>query len=556
MPNADLKPLRFVILCNSVEFESWQAACLKDVISSGHAIPVGFVTRSSRADSAPESKWKKRWKNRKLAVWRLFDRFYTRRFSKAIKLENLSNLLEMVPSIDDTPIKVSKGGEALDEATLDFLRDLRPDFILRFSYGILRGDVLDIARYGVWSYHHGDPVKFRGQPPGFWEIVNESSVAGAVLQVLSNELDAGKILHHGFFQVTPQSYAKTRDTLYMGASPWVRRVCADIQLNGWPINVEGGSIETGPIYKQPTNKVMVRYFWITIKAFFRAQFTYRFHRQNWNCAVVPASASVVAGLSGQEMQREALKKAVWMKPKKGEFYADPFGLKVSGSTHIRVFFELFSWKKQKGEIASIIFDGANFGQVTPTLSASTHLSYPYTMHGNHGHLIVPEHSDAGDVSAYYLGSGGEVLNKKTLFPRQEFIDTSFVEWNGTLWAFTLIENFTRNTDLFLFSAKSLDGPWVAHPLNPIRTDIRAARPAGTPFVYEGRLYRPAQDCADHYGSAVTINEIIVLSDTDYREITVSRVEPIPGNEYQYGLHTLSEIGSFTLIDGSVKEAIF
>jgi len=45
-------------------------------------------------------------------------------------------------------------------------RDL--DFVLRFAFGIIRGPVLESARYGVWSFHHGDPEKYRGGPYCFW----------------------------------------------------------------------------------------------------------------------------------------------------------------------------------------------------------------------------------------------------------------------------------------------------------------------------------------------------------------------------------------------------
>ena len=47
---------------------------------------------------------------------------------------------------------------------------------------------------GVWSYHHGDNRVNRGGPAGFWEVFEQWDVTGSILQVLSEELDAGKTL--------------------------------------------------------------------------------------------------------------------------------------------------------------------------------------------------------------------------------------------------------------------------------------------------------------------------------------------------------------------------
>jgi methionyl-tRNA formyltransferase len=44
------------------------------------------------------------------------------------------------------------------------------DFILRFAFGIVRGAILRAPRYGVWSFHHDDEVRYRRGPPAFWEI--------------------------------------------------------------------------------------------------------------------------------------------------------------------------------------------------------------------------------------------------------------------------------------------------------------------------------------------------------------------------------------------------
>lgn len=544
-------PLRFVVLCDSTSFELWQANAMLEAMNAGLAIPVGIVFREADMVSAHEHKWQKRWRARHLALWRAFDRFYTRRFSRAARRISLAQVFAAIPACHDKPIKIGKFGEKLSENALEFIRRVEPDFILRFSYGILGGDVLDAAPFGVWSFHHGDPTFYRGQPPGFWEMFNASPITGSMLQVISDELDAGTILHQGTFKTHTSSYVKTRDTIYFGSASWVRRTCAAIRANGWPLAVPTG-VGKGPIYRQPNNKEMLHFLWRILRKFFTNQISYRFYRQNWNVGTVDAPIAAVSGLLGERSQAHALSKVHWMEPTRTGFRADPFGLEQGTDGSLRLLFETFDWRTGRGEIGTSTYSNGQFGPVKTALAASTHLSYPYVVQEADHPSFIPENSAGRDVSRFMISSEGVATAKTTIFPQSELIDTTFVDWDGITWAFATIEAETTNTNLFIYYADSMDGPWHAHPLNPVKTDVRSARPAGTPFIFEGRLYRPAQDCAKHYGSAISINEILRLSKTEFCEIMVSRVEPLPCGKYSYGLHTISKVGGRTLIDGATK----
>ena len=69
----------------------------------------------------------------------------------------------------------------------------RADVVIRFGFGFLVGDVLSAPEHGVLSFHHGDITRYRGQPMGFWEFVQDEPVAGITVQQLTEELDAGTI---------------------------------------------------------------------------------------------------------------------------------------------------------------------------------------------------------------------------------------------------------------------------------------------------------------------------------------------------------------------------
>ena len=81
-----------------------------------------------------------------------------------------------------------------DESDVDKIRDFKIDVLIRSGFGILRGSILDTAKYGIWSYHHGDSELNRGGPAAFWESMQSAPVTGSMLQILSEDLDNGEVL--------------------------------------------------------------------------------------------------------------------------------------------------------------------------------------------------------------------------------------------------------------------------------------------------------------------------------------------------------------------------
>jgi hypothetical protein len=111
-----------------------------------------------------------------------------------------------------------------------------------------------------------------------------------------------------------------------------------------------------------------------------------------------------------------------------------------------------------------------------------------------------------------------------------------------------------NRSLFLWHAPDPLGPWEPHARNPVKIDVRSARPAGTPFRVSGELFRPAQDCSRGYGSRVAIQRVLKLDPESFAEETVSMVDAAQVGGHPAGLHTLSSAGPWTLIDN--KREVF
>ncbi|MBK6347221.1 MAG: hypothetical protein IPF68_15060 [Bacteroidales bacterium] len=103
--------------------------------------------------------------------------------------------------------------------------------------------------------------------------------------------------------------------------------------------------------------------------------------------------------------------------------------------------------------------------------------------------------------------------------------------------------------LKIFFAEKPEGPWEPHPDNPVKTDVRSSRSAGTPFIHEGVLYRPAMDYSEKLQGRIIINRVERLTTDDFAEVPVRELQPYAGSPWPDKIHTLTAMGDHTLIDG-------
>ena len=108
---------------------------------------------------------------------------------------------------------------------------------------------------------------------------------------------------------------------------------------------------------------------------------------------------------------------------------------------------------------------------------------------------------------------------------------------------------SENAALHAFFADRMEGPYERHVLSPLKVDVRSARPAGSPFVHEGQLYRPAQDHGAEQGVRIAVMRVLELNPQRFREELVKTIGPLRGSAWSQGMATLSAIDGFTLVDG-------
>ena len=83
----------------------------------------------------------------------------------------------------------------------------------------------------------------------------------------------------------------------------------------------------------------------------------------------------------------------------------------------------------------------------------------------------------------------------------------------------------------------------------VKNGLRGSRMAGDFFRVNGQLYRPSQDCLEHYGAGTVIWCVDSVSLDRYEETEVAVLYPQPRSNYPDGLHTINFSDNWCVIDG-------
>lgn len=232
------------------------------------------------------------------------------------------------------------------------------------------------------------------------------------------------------------------------------------------------------------------------------------------------------------------------------FYADPFVIVDNGCYH--AFFEEFDYSVGHGVISTTIISTKNQPE-TPRviLERPYHLSYPFVFAHAGQIWMIPESSAARTVELYRAERfPTQWVLEATLLRDISVADATVFIQDGYWWmlASTVAYQSSSWDSLSVFHAPDLCGPWTAHIRNPILIDLHAARPAGDIYTYGGNLWRPAQDCSNGYGSAISLCSIDRLDTEAYVQSTRAVLKP-ESAWYSRRIHTLNWAAGLEVIDG-------
>lgn len=545
-------PLRVGIMLDGFVTSAWVARILADIQAAPFADLVAVVLNDGPRRPAAKLPFRERLK--RYWIHGLYNRYtdwdYRKNRAERDALAPVE-VTELVRGGQILKVKPLQKG-FVDRFTEDDIARIKAtnlDVLFRFGFRIIRGDILNCARYGVWSFHHGDNRQYRGAPPGFWEMYERNPISGTILQILTDDLDGGLVIYRSFSATNFDSLYLNKNAAYWKTSQFAIRRLRDLHRYGWqyiqslPDYSEPDNYHK-PIYKTPRAPVMAR-FLIRLAARRVRQLgaaSLFVSRNQWFVALRRRLATRAVPTDRNGFQTLA------MPP--GHFYADPFLLRRNGKNYL--FFEDFDFRAGKAAIACAELDeSGNCGEPQVVLAAGYHLSYPFVFEWSGEVYMIPETRMCNRIELYRaVDFPRRWILEKVILDKVTAVDATLLEHDGKFWLFTNIAADGANVmdELHLFSADSPLGMWQPHPKNPIVSDVRRARPAGALFWEDGQLLRPAQDCSVRYGRAIVLNRVEELSETEYRETPAQRIGP----DWKRGnlcTHTYNRNEDFEVLDG-------
>jgi len=442
----------------------------------------------------------------------------------------------------DLALPLLQSAEAVGREPIDFVLDLA---------GNAHNDsgarsISELARFGCWRFAFAPSPA--GAPPGAGDVATGREVTEAALLSCDATGVARKVLVRGALFVERASLWRQIDSLLYEVARWPAHGCEKLDAAG-----SAGAGDTiadeSTLFSDQTHKrgpgnafgFVVRLVVSGASAFWRRLF----FSSSLNMGVVraPIESFVNDG---------PLSEIVWYpKADVQRFAADPFGLVVDGR---RVVLCESLFPGHDGTIHSAAFDGSGWSaDLDLSLELPFHLSYPFLLEHDGAIYCVPEASASGEIALYRAAHFPDRWEKHaTLVSGVGGVDSSIVRYGEKWWMFTGEIDDGADFKLRIFHADDLFGPWLPHAANPVKIDIRSSRGGGTPFIVDGVLYRPSQDCSQTYGGRVVVNRVRALTPTEFIEEPASVVDPAADGAYRYGLHTLSRFGEYTLVDGKER----
>ncbi|MGD0002773.1 MAG: hypothetical protein ABSE06_00945 [Anaerolineaceae bacterium] len=468
----------------------------------------------------------------------------------AFEKKDAEVLLKEIPVLNVKP-RQTRFSDYIEDTDIAEIEKYDVDVFIRLGFRILRGKILKAARYGVWSYHHGDYREKRGGPAGFWEVMENDPVTGSILQILTEDLDNGVVLFDSFSATHYISVNLNMNNYYWKSLSFMPRKLKELhQLGGEVFFQKVAAKNSHPvfysnrIYTAPKNNELISSF---------LGYMGRYLKQKLVNLVMFEQWQLIYDL------RDGISSSFWrykkLAPPKDRFWADPFV--VFRDQKYYVFFEEYEYKKKKGYISVLTIDDK--GNSTPpvkVLERPYHLSYPYLFEYEGDLYMIPESAENRTIEVYKCSRFPDQWEfHKIMMENVMAQDATLFFHNQKWWMFaSMIEDVgaSCSDELFLFYAdQPLADNWSPHPLNPICSDVRRARPAGKIFDYNGNQYRPSQNSVKNYGRGMKINQVLNLTEETFEEKEIGSIEP-NWDKKVVGIHTLNFCERLSIADCLVR----
>jgi hypothetical protein len=441
------------------------------------------------------------------------------------------------------PVRVFGRVPTVPDEDVAAIRRHRLDFILNFSSSGCSVELRDTAKHGVWSFAVGGSLTGPTEPMGFWQAYRGVPATKVALVRDADRPSMTVVLWEGAFRTHEWSWVRNMDAVLMGSADWPLHVVRRIRVGGdHPVRL-GPPVGRGPL---PANRHLVAFVMKAIVRRAAMHVRALLFCDQFNVGIVDAPI--------QSFLADPTPSIRWFSsPDPRRFVADPFAIQRNGRTTILM--EEWDYETRKGRIVAteLGLDGEPTDPV-PAMEFDVHASYPFLFeYGGHVYCI-PETAGANRIDLYRAGSFPREWVRAACLVRDVPARDATIFRHHDRWWLLFVVDRPATDELHAWYADDPLGPWHPHATNPVKIDVRSSRPAGTPFVHGGRLFRPAQDGSGTYGGAVVLNKVLRLTPQEFEEEPALRIEPNGRGPYPAGLHTISAVGDLTLIDG--KRSVF
>lgn len=512
-------PLRLLLVTDGGTIPNWLFRCVTAVKESGAATLV-LASHAARGDG-------RKLRRLLFSLYTRVDRSLFRRVPDALAPVDLKAALPDCRS-------VAPGAEQVDLVLDPF--SVTPD-----------AGLTEQSTYGVWSLafgHSGDP---RTQAaPGFWEVIEGRPDTETRVCVKTQAFDAKRVLYWSVAPTDRRSVSRNQNHVYWKISAALARGIQRLwdDPDAFVQGLEAGaSVEdTDRPPAAPGNLEMLRAWTCLVRRYATDKLVRALYRDQWVLAYQYGGSD-----------RPAMGAFRTLRPPMDRYWADPFPIRVGNDCYI--FHEEAPFSTDKGRIVvSVVDGGGKTAGPIPVLERDYHLSYPFVFQWEGDWFMIPQ-TASRRVELYRCVSFPSHWNlERILLPDVTASDPTPALLHGRWWLFANVPAYGttgHHDELHLFHADSPLGPWLPHRNNPIKSDVRSARPAGRIFESHGQFHRPAQDCSKRYGYAVSINRIVRLDPETYEEVEVDRIIP-SGRPNVIGVHTFNRAGDLTVIDCLVR----
>ena len=438
---------------------------------------------------------------------------YKYEFKKIDKSYFFKNIINLSPIISEKRLYYDYSNK-----DLEIVKKQNLDVIIRLGSGIIKGEMLNTPKFGIFSFHHGDNKIFRGGPPGFWEVYHKKNSTGFVIQKLNNILDGGKILFRGLVE-TKSFYYLNKISIYKNSAKYLSLVLSNLQND--QLRFFDSEIDNSKIYKDPKFHEIIKYLFNTYFYFLKKFISRKFFKKRIRWFVSFKKSENI-----NQIQLDNFN--VIKNNDKDRFLADPFVIEKDGKNF--VFVEDFYFSKNKGIISCFEIENEDYKFIGTAIKENFHLSFPYIFKYKNKIFMCPESHENKDIRLYESKKFPLQWElSKILVKNISAVDSIIFEKDKLWWLVTSIST-SSNVDfnelnIFYSENGPVTDKWIPHKLNPITVNSKIARNGGVIFQ-DNKIFRIAQkNSFNLYGNNFSINEIKILDKENYKEEILKNINP-------------------------------